>query len=270
MVVVTRNVFLGLNECACGKYPFRFHNTSKNEFIAKCSTTREEYDPKLKKWVSSKRQPCDFYYVYYGERPVFEEIKNTLIKKATIEPNKDAVLQQKLTLLFRFVFLSNHTSTLDEINLLVKNNLKRQPRKIYYYPSIGNMRISHYEPLEEYRDRIFSKKIVDLEVYIKPTTPTNVSVVKPLPKYNKTQAPTQVYKTRRSVPLKKTSFIVVTDDESESENGSETSQELSDYESELDETLDETEEILDETEEIEETVDDFDETYESGGDDYYD
>ena len=73
-------------------------------------------------------------------------------------------------LIFQYLFVSNHSSTIQEIDLIVKYNLKRETRKIFYYPSIGHLRVSHRETYEDYRDRIFSKKIIDLEnILIKPT-----------------------------------------------------------------------------------------------------
>ena len=198
--------------------------------------------------------------------PVFQQI-NTILKKAcVVKVDKDVALEEKLRLLFRFVFVSNHTSTLDEINILVKNNLKRESRKVYYYPSIGHMRISHYETLQDYHNRIFSKKIVDLNYFLPPIikAPTCIS------RLNEN-------KSNKKIPVKsKNNFIVVTDDEAESELGesdsereSDSDRELSDY-SEAEETeieeIDNVEEIddIDDVEDIEEYND------ESGGEDYYD
>jgi len=158
---LTKKAFDEIQECHCGKHPFKFHNSSQNIFIAKCNFTNDEFDIKTKQWNTSKKQACDFYCEYHGSRPIFKEITKAIVNSVKI-PDKDIALEQKLKLLFRFVFVSNHVATLDEINILVKNKLKREPRKIYCYPSIGHMRISHYETLEDYRDRIFSKKIVDL------------------------------------------------------------------------------------------------------------
>ena len=146
--ILTKKDFFQIEECNCGKNPFKYHDSSKNVYTSKCSYTREEYDLKTKKWVHSKKQPCNFYCVYYAERPIFKEINKTLIKKAQKIPDKDLVLEEKLRLLFRFVFISNHTSTLDEINVLVQHNLRRETRKIFYFPSTSQlMRISHYESL---------------------------------------------------------------------------------------------------------------------------
>ena len=266
--VLTRNDFFSIEECDCGKHPFRYHNTSKNEFVLKCSITKDEYDIKLKKWVVNKKQPCDLFCIYYAERPVFQQI-NTILKKAcVVKVDKDVALEEKLRLLFRFVFVSNHTSTLDEINILVKNNLKRESRKVYYYPSIGHMRISHYETLQDYHDRIFSKKIVDLMYFLPP-------VIKPptvISRLNEN-------KLSKKVSIKsKNNFIVVTDDEadilgeSDSERDSDSERELSDY-SEASEASDAEETEIEEPEETED-IDDIEEIEEyndeSGGDDYYD
>ncbi len=276
-VLLTKKDFFQIEECYCGKYPFRYTNVSKNQYIAKCNYTGVDYDPKEKKTVPSKKQPCTFYCIYHDSRPVFQEIKNTLIKKTGNETNKDQALEEKLKLLFRFVFVSNHTSTLDEINILVKNSLRREPRKVFYFPSIGSLRISHYESLEDYRDRIFSKKIIDLS-HLPLHHPSDENKPNPLRVLLQREEPKQVVVEKPKkrvvvVPKKKQSssrFIVVSDDESEtSDNESELSEnELSDYGSEQ-ET--ETEEVeigeIEETEEIydvEETYDDYDDA----GDDY--
>jgi hypothetical protein len=201
-VLLTRQAFFDIDECKCGKTPFRFHNTSKNIFTVKCNNTKEEFDIKTKKWNVSKKQPCDLWCEYHDTRPIFDQV-NKAILKSVVLPDKDKTLEEKLRLLFRFVFVSNHTSTLDEINILVKNKLKREPRKVYYFPSIGHMRISHYETLEEYRDRIFSKKIIDLSEPVVPLQP-------PLP-----PTPPLIVKTKQKIvkePLI-SKFIVVSDDD---------------------------------------------------------
>jgi len=263
---LTKKAFFEITECKCGKYPFKYHNTSKNEFILKCNTTKEEFDMKTKKWVKSKKQPCDMWYAYYGERPIFKEINNVLLKKAkTVSVNKDKILEEKLRLLFQFVFVSNHTSTLDEINILVKNSLKREPRITFYYPSIGHfMRISHYEPLEEYRDRIFSQKIVD-STDLQPPVAPKVKEVK--------LVPTLIKKSNKKV-ASVSNFIVTSDNElseneyeSESDRESEAQRELSDYETD-DENKEQS--IVNEEEENfeEENFDDYDEGCDS--DDGYD
>lgn len=165
---ITKEKYDSIDQCECGGPVFKFHDTSKNVFIAKCGYFSKimEIDKKTKKitWVNSKKPACDWVCKYNGERPVFKEINNSLntfIEKNVKDPHKQ--LEEKLKLLFRFLHVSNHTSTLDEINLLVKNNLYREPRKTFYYPSIGLfMRVSHYEPFDEYEKRIFSKKIIDV------------------------------------------------------------------------------------------------------------
>jgi hypothetical protein len=266
--ILTKNDYFSIEECHCGKPPFKYHNTSKNIYVSKCNTVKEEYDIKARKWFTSKKQPCDFHCVYYVERPVFREINNILLKKASTLPDKNKVLEEKLRLLFQFVFVSNHTSTLDEINILVEFSLKRDTRKKICFP--GTSKFSHYESLEEYRDRIFSKKIIDLshvepvkEKYKLPvnTLPINKLPVKLPEKQPKKKPPKSV--------IQSSSFIVVSDQDSdgdpenESDRDSETSRELSDYDTEED-----TEPVEEEIEETfeEENFDDYDE----GGDCYGD
>ena len=267
-VPLTKKDFFEIEECKCGKTPFRYHNTSKNEFIIKCNTPPEEYDLKLRKWTKCKRQPCDLLCAYYGERPIFEQIKKTLIKRANAHTDYNKILEEKLRLLFQFVTISNHTSTLDEINILVKNNLKKEPRKTYYSPSPSYfMPIVGYETLEDYRDRIFSEKIIDRTTSEEITHNEPVVFVEsPYIERTVRRKTPKVFKPVKPVKSNN-NFIVVSDDESEcseineqSDNETETSRDLSDYE--------DVEELGEEIEEIyeEENYDDCDD----GGEDDYD
>jgi hypothetical protein len=111
MKVVDKNTFSEIEKCNCGKDPFRYHNTSKNVFNAKCSSFKYEYTRDLKNITESKKKPCDFHYVYYGERPVFIDT----IKKALNIKTVEISLEERLRVLFRFVMVSNHSSTLDKL-----------------------------------------------------------------------------------------------------------------------------------------------------------
>lgn len=280
---LTRKDFFQIDECKCGKSPFRYQNVSKNQYIMKCAYVKEEFDIKTRKWVPAKKQPCDTYNVFCGERPVFQEVKNTLIKKAQQLPNKDSALEEKLKLLFRFVFVSRHTSTLDEINILVKNSLHRQPRKVYYFPSSdGHMRISHYEPLEEYRDRIFSEKIVDRGELPKPPKEKtgdffNILDFLNIPRNKKVVTTKPVKRVVAPVIIKPvTSKFILVSDEEESEKDS-------DYESDNDsaysgaediEAVDEAEaseesetDVIEEPEVIDDEAEEDYDDYASGGED---
>jgi len=277
--IVTKKDFFQIEECYCGKHPFRYLNVSKNQHYAKCNTVSHEYDSKENKFFPTKKQHCDFYYAFYDVRPVFQEVKNTLIKKTETIVDKDVALEEKLKLLFRFVFVSNHTSTLDEINILVKNSLRREPRKVYYFPSPGHLRISHYEPLEEYRDRIFSKKIIDLSHFSKEAVAVKKETNWLRELLHREEPKSVVIKKKKAIqPVKKkesSRFIVVSDNESgDSESENELSEnELSDYGSENEEDPedpDEIEAVDDEAESIfedePETFDDCDENDDYGYD----
>jgi hypothetical protein len=173
----TQSSFLEIDECFCGKKAFKYNDTSRNIFIAKCSMYSHDFDLKSKKWSKSKKQPCGFFCIYHGPRPVFKEIVN-IIKTVSVEkqvsPNE--ALEERLKLFFKFLFVSNHTSTLDEINLLVQNNLKRKPRIIYYYPTTTSfMKESHRESFIDYQTRIFSEKIIDRSIPIK-ITPVKIQI----------------------------------------------------------------------------------------------
>jgi hypothetical protein len=243
---LTAKDFFQLDECHCGKNLFRYHNVSKNEYIAKCNTAREEYDLKSRHWTISKKQPCDFFYAYYAERPVFKDIKNTTKKTKQLKINKDKLLEEKLKSLFNFVFISNHTCTLDEINITVKLNLRREPLK-------------SDETLKEYQARIFSEKIVDLghlQDLPEPHEPVVYFSHAFLDRNKTVKKKSKIIKT-------KSSFIVVSDEDSfenahgdESEQETSSCRELSDYEDieEIEQQTDHEETF----EENEEPADDYD------------
>jgi hypothetical protein len=95
--------------------------------------------------------------------------------------------------------------------------LRREPRKVYYFPSPGHLRISHYETLKDYHDRIFSKNIIDLS-HIE-----NKEDRKELPVFLNHPYLRKTFQTKLSAPeppkpkIKSISnFIIVSDDESES------------------------------------------------------
>jgi hypothetical protein len=144
--VLTHSEFINLVECHCGKPLFKFTDTCKNICYARCNYTKEEYDIKKRVWVPSKKQPCNFLRMYHGERPVFKEIQKVEEIKPTV---REFTLERELKELFSFLMVSNRTSTLDEINILVRTKLKRQP-------------LQKSESYTEYRDRIFSEKIEEI------------------------------------------------------------------------------------------------------------
>jgi len=233
--VLTSQQYNDLETCKCGKLFFKYHDTSENHYVSKCSNVKEEFNLKTKKWILSKKQPCGELYVYYGQRPVFKEIckvKN-IIPVIRQECN---TLENRLRRLFSFLFVSNRTSTLDEINLIVKNELNREPRKIFYSPTttVWMKEISR-ETFEDYQTRIFSKKIVEVKItkpIIIPTIiPNIINTIRPL------------YPNKVSVKIVKpdkpsTSQFIITS-ESESENDSEDECEASESENEVEPEVEE-------------------------------
>ena len=267
MKIVDKNTFSEIEKCNCGKDVFRYHNTSRNVYVAKCSNYTHDYNRVLKNWNDCKKKPCDFHYVYHGERPVhIEKIKEIVTKKCM-----EVSLEEKLRLLFSFLFVSNHSSTLDEINIIVRNQLKREPRKTFYFPTTTkNIKISHYESFEDYRDRIFSKKIVDLQFIeekenFKPVHFVNTSLLPNRVIVQEKPKPILKKKIKSRPVLQESSqFIIVSDDDQSEQN--------SDYETESENTEEESErENSDYEDEIpenyEEVYDDYDD---EGGDDYQD
>jgi hypothetical protein len=167
MVIYTKSDFLDLEECHCGKSLFRFHDTSKNIYVVKCAYSNTEYDIKTKKWIIAKKQSCGFVGTYQGDKPVLKKKEIIPIKKVIEVESK---INIKLELLFKFLLVSRCSETLQEINLIVVDILKRNPQKIYYYPTTTIfMKESHRESFEDYYKRIFSKDNSDkIEIKIQP------------------------------------------------------------------------------------------------------
>jgi hypothetical protein len=273
MINLTRDDFLNLEECECGKPFFKFNNSSKNTFIAKCANFKEEYDMKTKKWTTSKKQPCGDYYVYHGPRPVFKEIQKAIVTKYSTTNT----LEERLKALFRFLFVSKYSSTIQEIDLIVQNELNREPRKTFYYPTTGLfMKISHKESYEDYRDRIFSIKIVPnyKPQVIKEKEPIIKIVDHPF--VNRTDKKPVIRKkvnlSKNTLPKqyfdlpKQNNFIIVSDSDSGGESESERNESETDPDSDKDESdYEDTEtEIINDLDDCDYT-EDFD-----GGDDYGD
>ena len=191
---ITKKQWCSIEECDCGGNVFKYHDTTKNVMVAKCGIFRKiiEIDPKTKKkvWIVSKKQPCDFNYQYLGSRPEYSNtilnIKNRNIfkdeavkfdatriipgpsiygiKKKVLNyvKNDYNTIEERLKALFSFLVVSRYSSTIQQIDDIVVNNLKKEPRKTFYYPSTTPfMRVSHQESYQDYRDRIFSEKIID-------------------------------------------------------------------------------------------------------------
>ena len=269
--ILTYHQYNDLEECNCGKPLFKYVNTSKNHYISKCMYIKEEYDIKTKKWITSKKQPCNALYIYYGERPVFKEINQkigqiaptlnltNLNKNLLLDKNK--ILEKRLREMFTYLLVSSHSSTLDEINLIVKNNLKRETLKTFYSPTTKLwMKEVCKESFEDYQTRIFSKKIVDLDY--QNYNNENVKIDK-------------IVKIVKTKPIKNTvcsQFIVTSDSEndSESEAESEVESEIDIEDNRADSDVDDIEDIED-IEENEEAEDIFEEMYddvEDQGDSY--
>jgi hypothetical protein len=259
--IVTKKQFNELYECNCGKPLFKFTDTSRNISYARCNYTKEEYDIKKKAWVTSKKQPCDFVRIYHGERPVFKEIQKVIKLKYTNTYD----LEKELTTLFAFLMVSNRTSTLDEINLIVRTKLNKEPLK-------------KFESYTDYRDRIFSEKIVevikaDKIKEKKITTFPGYEYLKSID-HSGFEVKTPVKKTRR---IKKPKKVVQIYDELESENENSESDSESDsdesrssYSSEESDTCSENEEELSENEDPEIYENDAPDDYDSGGEYDYD
>jgi hypothetical protein len=136
----------------------------------KCSVPVNEYSAKTKEWLPSKKPPCDLFCISIGDTPEFPItiIRKKLSQLIDTQEDRNKALKDKLAMLFRFATMSNRTSTMDEINYLVKVHLMREPRKTFYFPTTTVfMKISHRESIEDYSARIFANPIID-HMYIAP------------------------------------------------------------------------------------------------------
>jgi hypothetical protein len=167
-ISITKKVYDSIEECQCGGPIFKYKDISNNAYVVKCGYLKKviEIDKNTKKklWVVPKKSSCNWICVCNGEKPVFQEINkgisNFIQNKVVGDIHKQ--LEEKLKLLFRFLYLGNHFVTLDEINVLVRNNLLREPRKTFLYPSTTLYINKVDESYEDYEKRIFSKKIIDM------------------------------------------------------------------------------------------------------------
>ena len=210
-------------------------------FILKCSYVNEEFDLKTKKWVMSKKTPCKLLCAFSGERPVHLEIKKVI---KTRVKNCPTSLEEQLKLLFSFLHISNCSSTLDELNLLVQHKLKRLPRKVFYFPTTTLfMKESHRETFKEYETRIFSEKIIDRS-YVTKLTLTSIKK-----------------------PPVNSNFINVLEEESDNESNESNNESEKDADSNRDESdYSETDSVA-EIEEEEEIFDDLEDYDDSGSND---
>ncbi len=258
---LTRKDFLELTECDCGKPLFKVTDTSRNISYARCNYVKEEYDIKKHAWVPSKKQPCNFVRIYHGERPVFKEIQQAIKWKYNSVYN----LEKELRSLFSFLMVSNRTSTLDEINIIVRTKLKREPLKKFFSE---DGKFSHYESYTDYRDRIFSEKIIEISPDVKkPEVPVEYPGSDILKKIDHTGFGVS-RKPKKKIKKKIKEKIVY--DDYESDNNSDSHSESSDSESEYSEYSDSelSEDSLSESEsEASENIETFDiPEYESAGD----
>jgi len=297
---VTKKQYDSIDECKCGGPIFKYKDITKNEYVVKCGYYKNiieiDKNTKKKQWIIPKKVSCDWKAIHCGERPIFQEINKNISKyienKVVGDVHKQ--LEEKLKVLFRFLYISTHSVTLDEINVLVEYNLLRKPIKTFYFPTTSLfMKISHKESYEEYEKRIFSKKIIDKSYinyinYIskveKPVVQKEqVSLIKNENKnenknQNKNQNKKQI-KSKIKEEIEFSQFIIADSDKDESSDNSDS--DYSDHEDsdlEQDQESDsEKEEVqignIDETESdfdffVDENVDNFDD--EASDKDYYD
>jgi hypothetical protein len=236
VVFVTKREYDELEECNCGGPILKFHNTSSNVFTAKCGYFKKiieiDKETKRKVWITPKRPACNWRVSYPGERPVFKEINKVLIKSVAKQTkNVNEQLEEKLKLLFKFLHVSNHSSTLNEIDIVVKNNLVREPRLLIFNETL---KLFVPETFQDYEKRIFSKKIIDLS-YTKslPKIETSFTFYDlPCLRRNENIAPTTP---PPSISRKPCNFVEVTEEVEETDDSSEESEIESQVESDQEE-----------------------------------
>ncbi len=159
--------------------------------------------------------------------------------------------------------VSNRTSTLDEINLIVRVKLKREPLK-------------KFESYNDYRDRIFSEKIIEIKTPEIKSEPKQVTFpgYEYLKSIDHTGFEVKNAKKKKVKPKKPKKVVQVYDEleseSSESENENESSDEYSDDDTSDEDTSDD--DTSNENEPEEEDLYDYEapDEYESGGEYDYD
>ena len=155
--------WLTLEECQCGGPVFKYHNLSKNHFIVKCGYLRKSFDQKTKKYTLSKKQPCKYKDCFVGEPVSYDTLIYSKPKTSTLTVSqRNSKLEERLIDLFNYYQLAEKSSTLQEIDIIVRTCLGRKMRYIYYSPTTTLFMTEVLkESIEDYRKRIFSKPIID-------------------------------------------------------------------------------------------------------------
>ena len=141
-----------IENCQCKGPIFKYQDITSNVFVIKCGYIKEKLEieskTKSKIWTKSKKQPCGFYAIARGDKP--EYIPSVIIKKED-EGDHNKKLEETLKSKFRYYYVSNNTTTLKEIDYLVKFKLFRNKR-------------SSSESVEEFEKRIFGIPIIDKSI----------------------------------------------------------------------------------------------------------
>ena len=298
-ISISKKVYDSIEECQCGGPIFKYKDISNNAYVVKCGYLRKvieiDKDTKKKLWVVPKKSSCNWICVCNGEKPVFKEINkgiSTFIQNKVVgDIHKQ--LEEKLKLLFRFLYLGNHFITLDEINVLVRNNLLREPRKTFLYPSTTLYINKIDESYEDYEKRIFSKKIIDMSYvnYLKYNETNKINENNQItqsnkiknikvngPKYSlnslfaskkKKENNYELFEENEILEPSLSQFILV-DSEQESDNDSEDVESEIDSENEEEQRSDSDNEEYDDKEEIDETASEFENFIDENADNFDD
>jgi hypothetical protein len=151
----TKEDWINTENCKCDKKVFKFHDSTDNVFVIKCNVTKEEFDIKTKKWIASKKKNCGLFLTFHGTPPEYQSVPLAPKEKnKKVLPGITGGIKERLEDLFGYLMLSNNSSTLQEINLLVKYRLHRKQfnKETEDYPG--------------YRKRIFSRPIIDKSIKI--------------------------------------------------------------------------------------------------------
>ena len=151
-------------QCNCGGKLNKWNNISDNTFHVMCAKPKYECDLKAKKWTkpSVRRRSCGYHKIFKGGKS--HEFSEKISLKEELPPKKYKfkahTLEEDLRQKFKYLLLSGHSGTLQQIDIIVKQKLKREPRRKYYNGQ-HNAFLYDEEDIEVYYKRIFSQKIID-------------------------------------------------------------------------------------------------------------
>jgi len=246
---ITHEEWLETDYCECSKPVFKYHDITNNVFVLKCkngnvSVTGNVHEnvynvsnvsnvsklidsfESMDLTVKNRKTRCNLFEVYEAgsyEDSICLQIKTKkqTQKKAMKEINEN--LKDRLDILFDYAKVNNINDrinlTIQEINYIVKFKLHRI--------TIGKFYRVGKETLEDYRERIFSRPIIDKSIkFTKKKKKTNEShfITEPLDFTN------SEHESDDSVAASSSELESESESDEVSEIGSEIQESVADYE----------------------------------------